>query len=212
MQLRRVVLAGGLTMLGLAFAVSASALCLAYRRRVFVVLAAAGLAALALPTVRARLAAAGRDLSERSTRVKLWVRVAPVLIRRHPWGMGRGALRNTDIQNIARIPETKINHLHNNLLQIAVESGWGGAAAWLVWMFAVGADMARNLRRSAAPGPRWIPIALGAVFLGLHLNGLIECNFGDSEIYMWFLLLIGLSNLWRGVAAEGGAAQAPVNA
>lgn len=183
----------------LAFGLSAALLCLICRRRVFVALTLAAALALLLPPVRARLAALETEFGPRASRRVLWTRIAPRLIRDHPWGIGRGVLTNRDLQRYAKLRETKLNHLHNNWLQIAVESGWGGVAAWTVWMVGVGIEMARNAARAARQRLtyRWAPMGVAAVYLGLMLNGVVEYNFGDSEIYMWFLLLFGLTRLWR---------------
>lgn len=183
----------------LAFGLSAALLCLVCRRRAFVALTLAAALALLLPPVRARLAALEAEFGPRASRRVLWTRIAPRLIRENPWGIGRGVLTNRDLQRYARLRETKLNHLHNNWLQIAVESGWGGVAAWTVWMLGVAAEMARNAAGAARQrlAHRWVPTGVAVVFLGLMLNGLVEYNFGDSEIYMWYLLLFGLTRLWR---------------
>jgi len=184
----------------LAFGVSAATLCLFFRRRAFIVLLPAIGAVLLLPPVRARWSALTEEFGPRASRRVLWTRIAPKMIRENPWGVGRGVIRNKDLQRYGRLRETKLNHLHNNGLQIAVESGWGGVAAWTVWMVAGAVEMARNAARAARDRHplRWVPIGIGAVFLGLMLNGMVEYNFGDSEVFMWFLLLFGLTRLWSG--------------
>ncbi|VAX24056.1 hypothetical protein MNBD_NITROSPINAE03-1109 [hydrothermal vent metagenome] len=80
------------------------------------------------------------------------------------------------------VKEPSISHLHNNFLEIAVERGLVGLAAWLsVWFMAI-----LSLTRAwANNGPLNLAIAgcAGALFAFLAA-GMFEYNFGDSEIQM----------------------------
>lgn len=198
----------------LAFGIAAATLCVLYRRRAFVALALATGVALLLPPVRARWSALGAEFAPGASRRVLWTRIAPKMIRENPWGVGRGVIRNKDLQRYGRLRETNLNHLHNNGLQIAVESGWGGVAAWIVWMVWAAVEMAWNAACAARRRHpcRWVPIGIGFVFLGLMLNGWVEYNFGDSEIYMWLLLLLGVSRLWSGGTAPAAGPPSPKGA
>lgn len=189
------------------FAATYPLLCLIRRRfRPLLVLALLAGLALALPQTRARLQSLRTELSAgKGGRWALWTRIAPVLIPAHPMGMGIAAPTNEDFRRVYPRVEPKLNHLHNNPLQILLETGWIGLAAWLAWMAAVFRLMTRNLARAADdPALGTAALALLAAFLGLQLNGLVEYNFGDSEILMLFILLMGLSDALR----ENGIAPA----
>ena len=80
-------------------------------------------------------------------------------------------------------------HLHNNVLQLAVERGLPGLAAWLAVLFVLGLGASRA--RAEAPLELAPVVALGAI-AALLVAGMFEYNFGDSEVAMTFLLLTSL--------------------
>ncbi len=181
----------------LAFAGAAALVCGVSRRRLLVPGGLLVVALLGLSPVRARLGALREEWRPDASRRILWTQVAPALLRQYPWGVGRGVLRNEDLCRYGPIREPNLTHVHNNILQIGVESGWSGLAAWIVWMGTVACAMVANVRRARVgrAADEWAPLAVAACFLGLHLNGGVEYNFGDSEIFMWFILLMGLTLL-----------------
>lgn len=65
-------------------------------------------------------------------RLEMWT-LGVELIEKYPLGLGLG---NAEIiQSLdTDMPETH-RHLHNNILNIAVETGWLGAIVWAWWMF-----------------------------------------------------------------------------
>ena len=85
--------------------------------------------------------------------------------------------------------ERKGIHLHNNLLQIAVERGIPALLCWLGFIFSAFISIYKILRHQAFKA--YSLGALGAI-IGLFISGLFEYNFGDSEIKMLFLFLITL--------------------
>ena len=183
------------------FAATLPLLALAARRvRPLLWLAVLAGLALALPQTRGRLQSLQTEFSVRKGgRWTLWTEVAPVLIRQHPMGMGISAVTNEDFRRVSKQMEPKLNHLHNNVLQVLLETGWIGLTAWLVWMTAVLRLMVRNVRGFSKEKvlPRMMAIAILSSFLGLMLNGLVEYNFGDSEIFMLLCLAMGASDALR---------------
>ena len=91
--------------------------------------------------------------------------------------------------------QPKLNHLHNNDLQLRLELGWAGVAAWLAWMLTGLGVMWLTFRRAVRHATPDAGLAYGLLggFLALQLNGLVEYNFGDAEIFMLFNLLLGLA-------------------
>ncbi|MFH0952722.1 MAG: O-antigen ligase family protein [Verrucomicrobiota bacterium] len=166
-----------------------------------------GLALLLAPQVRERLERLRKECSPRGGRYVLWTQVAPALLREHPAGMGLGAVRASDFRAYARGLEPKLNHLHNNVLQVAVELGWAGLAVWLWWMataLAVMYSTFRRAERSTSP-ESWIALGTLGAFCALLLNGAVEYNFGDSEVLMLYCFLMGLSCVIRGAQQAPGA-------
>lgn len=163
-----------------------------WKRALIVILVA--LAALALPPVRARLHAIRSEMSTgRGGRMTMWFRLAPRLVREHPRGIGYAALNNDMMRRIAPNVERNRKHLHSNIVQILVELGWAGCALYLAWMLKVGWDGIRRARLARAGPPEvWPPaLALLMMLLALFLNGLVEYNFGDTEIIIAYSLIMG---------------------
>jgi len=159
--------------------------------KTMVFMALLGSLALSLPSVRGRLA----DLREvvnpqHGGRMVLWREVAPRLIPKHPFGMGYNASRPEDFREV--LPrkihiEPGLKHLHSNPLQIRLETGWHGLIFWALWML-------HTLTRGFRKEPRDLRLFRGGAacaFLALLLNGMVEYNFGTSEILMVYLILIG---------------------
>ena len=164
------------------------------RWRMLAAIGLAALCALAAPPVRHRLAKL-EEVFQASTggRLVLWRDAAPALLSQYPQGMGWCAVEHADLAAHTDYLQPKLNHLHNNLLQVALETGWAGLAAWLVWMAMLLRGLFRPCQR-AAPGPRQA-LALGSFcgLTGLLLNGMVEYNFGDTEILLLFTLLGGIA-------------------
>ena len=159
----------------------------------FAVLAVAA-AILLHPAVRARVAdvrALVRD--DAGGRIALWTDVAPALLPRYPFGMGWCAVTHDDLSPLADYLQPTLDHLHNNLLQVALETGWLGLAAWLAWMGTAFVVMGHNARGGTDGLPRAFHVGILGAFTGLMVNGLVEYNFGDTEILMLFCFLMGLS-------------------
>lgn len=160
-----------------------------------------GSLALALPTVRERLRNIQDNLQPRhGGRYTLWQAVAPRLLPQYPWGMGYNASEHEDFRTLvdsvnAELPaprhyhlEDGLRHLHNNLLQIRLELGLHGLLLWLAWMLHT---LWTGFRR-APPELRPLRTAPACALLALLLNGIVEYNFGDSEILMLYLTLFGI--------------------
>jgi O-antigen ligase len=156
-----------------------------------------GLAALAGPQhLRQRLLTMGDpDDPTVKERVYMW-RSGLTMWRQHPiLGVGPGGVKR-DYERYA-LPEAikkRTGHVHNTPLQILVERGVLGLAAWLwVWaaFFAKGIGLLRRLPEDAAR-ERALVIGGVAAIVGFLVAGLSEYNFGDSEVVMvaWALMAL----------------------
>lgn len=168
-------------------------------------LALVSAAALLVPPVRARVASLRDDQYKPGSRVEMWEKAAPKLLQKYPRGMGWGAMTNGDLQkHIPSVIEPKLNHLHSNVYQIAVELGRAGIAVWLAWMalfLGVAGSAAARLRKTEPGG--WVACGVFSAACGLLLNGIVEYNFGAAPILMLFALLMGISVALRRAASAG---------
>jgi O-antigen ligase len=108
--------------------------------------------------------------------------------------MGWSAVQREDLAAHTPFLQEKLNHLHNNLLQVAVETGWLGLAAWMAWMATALVVMWRAGRGPSDEVAAGIGLGVWAAFVGLMINGLFEYNFGDTEVLMLMCWLMGLSS------------------
>jgi len=157
-----------------------------------------------LPPVQSRLGQLKREFNvEGGGRLTMWFEIAPALIREHPQGVGYGCLTNEMMRNVSRRVERNRNHLHANWAQVLIETGWLGLALYLAWMLKSVRDGVRWTRRGALIGgdePVWAGVAV-LLLAGLLLNGLVEYNFGDTEMMFIYAVIMG----W--VAARHGEDQ-----
>jgi O-antigen ligase len=109
------------------------------------------------------------------------------LSTRFPLGVG---VRNSRfLQTFSdEIPE-EMNHFHNNLINITVEGGWIALSLFLWWIVSI---LRVSFTRSAQPG--WSPLlsAIGCAVLSWQVAGLVEYNWGDSEVRMMVYITLGL--------------------
>ena len=84
------------------------------------------------------------------------------------------------------------NHLHSNIAQILVETGWAGLAVYVIWMLAAIRDRVVRIRRSDDLDERTLATTVLAMLLALMANGLIEYNFGDTELMIAYGFLMGM--------------------
>jgi putative inorganic carbon (hco3(-)) transporter len=164
--------------------------------RLPLLLVAVGASMLLVPKVRERLAQLRNEQHVAlGGRRALWTEIAPALVRQHPFGVGYKGLRHEDLVAISPHVQPRLNHLHNSALEVLVETGWAGLAAWLALVVRalqvqVRVVLAARRRDAAAYG-----LALGVLagFLALLLNGMVENNFGDTEIFLLMAWLLGLT-------------------
>jgi O-antigen ligase len=90
-------------------------------------------------------------------------------------------------------------HMHNNILQVASETGIPGLVIWLWFMVRLEWDAWLAYRRaqrcsSAKEGLRREALMISSAALGawvaLMAAGMLEYNFGDSEVLMLFLFIM----------------------
>ncbi len=158
-------------------------------------LAAAVLLLALLPPVRGRLADLRSEFnSDRGGRLTMWFEIAPVLSRQNPWfGVGWRAVTEEMMVAIAPHVERNRNHLHSNIAEIIVETGWIGFAVYAAWMVKALWDSASfymGVRRKSEE-EAFASLAILAALCALLINGLIEFNFADGELVLVYSMLMG---------------------
>jgi O-antigen ligase len=128
-------------------------------------------------------------------RVYMWRSGLAMWRERPVLGIGPGGVKR-EYPRYA-LPEAfkkRTSHVHSTPLQILVERGALGLAAWLAVWAAFLARCIRLLRRlpeEARPARALVVGSLAAI-VGFLLGGLSEHNFGDSEVVMvaWALMAL----------------------
>jgi O-antigen ligase len=185
---------------GAALLVLGTYLVIRLKWRGMAIVAAAALAALSLPPVQQRLGEVGEQFDVKGgSRATMWLRVAPGLIRKHPWGVGYAALTNEMMHDQDWRVEPGRDHLHSNVLQVLVETGWAGLVLYLLWMTKAvwdSAAFARAARRGEAVELAGA-LCLLLMLLAILLNGLVEYNFGDTELMVILAVVMGAAGAGR---------------
>ncbi|HMP72528.1 MAG TPA: O-antigen ligase family protein [Kiritimatiellia bacterium] len=200
----------------ISFAVAALVMAVLLRqRKVALAVLVAVAAVVTLGPVRERWSMIQEEFTEDlGGRYLLWTEVAPRLLAEHPLGVGWKAVSHERLLEVSEQVQSGLNHLHNNILQIALETGWLGAVAWTGWMVHVlilGLATYRRLPETRREERAVLVGALGG-FIALMVNGMVEFNFGDSEIFMTLNLLMGIILcISRGLGKELGASPFPVD-
>ncbi len=154
-----------------------------------------------IPPVHSRLGQLKREFNvEGGGRLTMWFKIAPALIREHPQGVGYGCLTNEMMRDVFQRVEPNRNHLHSNWAQVLVETGWAGLGLYLIWMFKSVWDGVLRVRRTRGGGVDGRVGAGVALLLlaGLLLNGVVEYNFGDTEIIFIYAVIMGWLAARRG--------------
>jgi len=183
----------------LGFAVGAVGCALLLRRRGLVLATLAVVVAAALvvePGVLARLRTIG-DLRDDTARDRLAMLDTGLrLVRAHPiTGVGPGGVKR--LYPLWAPPEAlrrSTSHLHDTPLQIAVERGVPGLAAWIaIWVAFFGVSV-RTLARVPKGDEDARALVLGpmAAIAAFLVAGLFEYNFGDTEVLLVAVALMAL--------------------
>jgi putative inorganic carbon (hco3(-)) transporter len=124
------------------------------------------------------------------------------LIKDHPWfGVGyknvnREALR---YRGSLDYPDWMYQHMHNNFFQIAAERGIPGLLIWFWFMLRLAWDALRAYRARSKGSREFLMIstaALGA-WVAFICAGMLEYNFGDSEVLTLFLFIMSAPYVFR---------------
>jgi hypothetical protein len=158
-------------------------LVLMYARRLIIPMALVAIGvAVSITPVRDRLLSSYSHFTIEGGRSTIW-RIGAELLSEYPLGIGyhnSGVLR----EFAPEIP-SELKHFHNNLLNIATETGWLGVAIFL-WLLTIAIRCCFRDRRDP------LYVAFGAALISWQVAGLVEYNFGDSEVTIMVWVLLGL--------------------
>lgn len=138
---------------------------------------------LCFPPVQSRLAASEEHFFIAGGRSAIW-QIGADLASRYPLGIGfenSGVLRKFSDE----VP-AELKHFHNNALNILVETGLLGLLCFIWWIVSL-----LRLSFSAPAHSRLISSAVGASILAWQTAGIVEYNFGDSEVLLIAFLAWG---------------------
>jgi O-antigen ligase len=145
----------------------------------------------------------GLDMNDTTTRTRIECFYTSMrLIQDNPWfGVGP---KNVKFEALKyrrehEFPDWVYQHMHNNVLQIAAETGIPGLMLWLWFMLRLAWDAfschrqsngksfvgGESLRREALTASS----AALAAWVALMVAGMTEYNFGDSEVLTLFLFI-----------------------
>lgn len=115
------------------------------------------------------------------------------LTQRFPLGLG---IENAQyMQKLDPLIPSLHRHMHSNLLNVLVETGWLGLAAyiWLFWVIAkLGLQTFQKLKAQQDLELAHFAIAITVALLGWQAAGIVEYNYGDGEVRMVMLFLLGI--------------------
>ncbi len=155
-----------------------------YKRLVLPVIALIILVIFSVPQIQTRLRESSDDFFIAGGRSEMW-QIGTELAAKYPLGIGyqnSAVLKKFD----ANIPQNH-THFHNNPLNILVETGWLG-------LFLFGAWILKIIRAGKTPGVSFpnsfLLYALSLSIISWQVAGIVEYNFGDSEVLLVVLLVI----------------------
>jgi len=136
-------------------------------------------------------------------RLDMW-RLGWIIFEQHPiTGCGFNCLR-TLAPNYPEYREVILGHVHNNLLQIAINTGLVGVITWVyIWInYFLGAAKEYQMQ---ANKDRWVILGSVAGVLAFQVSGLFECNFYDSEVVLLCYFIMALPWVYGNSRREIGS-------
>ena len=167
------------------------------KKMILTVISAAVVVLVLYQPARVRLLSVKNEFSSRAGRVAMW-KVTPSILRDHPMGVGIDNVGSVMYKYDSAI-ESGRDHLHSTLPQILAEMGPVGLIAFLWWMtvFIKLSFQTFRMIDDRKPYEKALMLGIFSAFIGFLINGLVEFNFGDSEVVMVVYILMGLTLLIR---------------
>jgi hypothetical protein len=154
------------------------------RRLILPAIAVICLTVASFPQIQTRLLQSSRDFFIAGGRSEMW-EIGIELAAKYPLGIG---YQNSPIlqKYDPNIPAVH-NHFHSNILNVLVETGWLGLMIFGLWIF----NLVMVSQKSSLSFPNSLLIrVLSASIISWQIAGLVEYNFGDSEVFMIVLIVV----------------------
>ena len=159
---------------------------------VVIVIVAAGIAIFGSPELHARfLSIFDPHDPSNAERLKMWG-VGLQIFRDHPvFGVG-----DVNLMALSRMYSQSsfgFGHAHNNIMMWLITLGVLGFVFIIFWFIKIWKILWNTYKKSNSD---WLyeSFTLGAIaaFVGFHVNGMFEWNFGDAEIFMMLWIMVGM--------------------
>jgi O-antigen ligase len=139
--------------------------------------------------ISTRLQESSRDFFIHGGRSTIWD-VGLELITKYPLGIG---FENSSfLREYAPQVPPELVHFHNNLLNITVEFGWLGLGLFIWWLL----ELFRLSFINNSKDPiNAILVACGCSLIAWQTAGLVEYNFGDSEVLFILCFVIAMASV-----------------
>lgn len=124
-------------------------------------------------------------------RLRMWT-VGLKIFQDHPI-LGVGDISLNALNDAYSQHRMDFGHMHNNFVQWLVTTGTVGFVIVILWFIKIW-NLFWSAYRKMKDDRLYGSFTAGAVavFVGFHVNGLFEWNFGDAEIYTLFWIIVGL--------------------
>jgi (heptosyl)LPS beta-1,4-glucosyltransferase len=155
------------------------------------------LIALMMPDPIQQRLLSGFDPSDTTTRGRLdiWRSGIFVVLDNPLTGVGYSsvAVESLKYRRESDLPEWAYQHSHNNLIQVAATSGIPAVIAWIALWLKIIWDFFRIRHRCGKDEFVSVQAAAGiSILVAFHLMGMLEYNFGDSEVLTLLLFFISV--------------------
>lgn len=157
-----------------------------HRRMVLPALTVIALTIFTINPIKQRIIDSADDFFISGGRSNMW-QIGAELSVKYPLGIGfsnSSILKNFD----PNIPDVH-NHFHNNFLNILVETGWIGLLLFLWWIKKI---ISTGLKINTSHPNYLLAFTISLSFISWQVAGLVEYNFGDSEVLLVVYLLLGV--------------------
>ena len=145
----------------------------------------------------------GFDLRDTTTRGRLdiWKSGIRVALENPVTGVGFSSVAGESLKYRREkdLPEWAYQHSHNNVIQVAATSGIPAVLVWIILWLKIIQDFFRIRRRETKDEFAAVQAAAGiSILVAFHLMGLLEFNFGDSEVLTLLLFFISVPYVLSG--------------
>ncbi len=141
---------------------------------------------LSVKPIQDRLAHSDEHFFISGGRSEIWDIGAELAVR-YPLGVG---YRNSGfLRKFSEHVPKELNHFHNNVLNVLVETGWLGLMAYLWWLLAM---LKSAFSQRGSPRAQILSRSLGCAIISWQTAGIVEYNFGDSEVVLIAFICAGM--------------------